>query len=150
MDIRNNIWLGASILLSLAGTLFAIIAYREWRSTGRIIKTGEQTIGMVIDNIKRPRRAGESFQSTAMAPAVLFITKTGEQHTYYSQTYTTPASYSVGDKVDIWYLPAEPNKATLKGADAWILPVAFGVFGLAMCLIGYTSLFSQLKDRWLH
>lgn len=150
MDIRNNIWFGASLLLSLVGTLFAIIAFREWRTTGRIIKTGVQTTGVVIENVKRPRRAGESFQSTAMAPGVLFVTNKGEQFTYYSQTYTTPASYSIGDKVDIWYLPEEPNKATLKGADAWILPVAFGIFGLAMCLIGYPSFLSQLKDRVLH
>lgn len=149
MDIRSKIWLGASLLLSLVGTLFAVIAYREWRATGRIIKTGVQTQGVVIENIKRQRRIGDNYQSTAVAPAVLYLTNTGEQRTYYSQTYTTPASYSVGDKVDIWYIPDEPNKVTLKGADAWILPVAFGVFGLAMCLIGYSSLISQLRARFL-
>ncbi len=132
-----------TIILTFGGTLFSTIAYREWKSTAQIIKQGKQTKGVVTDLVRRPRRTGEQFQTTSLAPVVLFYSEKG-QHMYYSQTYTTPAEFSKGDAVDIWYLPDDPKRATLKGADSWILPVAFGVFGSVMCLIGYSLLFNML------
>lgn len=132
-----------TIILTFGGTLFSAIAYKEWKSTTHIIKEGKQTKGVVIELVRRPRRTGEQFQSTSMAPVVLFYTEKGQQK-YYCQTYTTPAQYAIGDQVDILYMPDEPNKATLKGLDSWILPAAFGIFGSVMALIGYSLLINLL------
>jgi Protein of unknown function (DUF3592) len=145
--MRLNFGLIIGIMLALAGTLFSIIAFKEWRSTGQIIKNGIQTQGIVVDNVHRPRRIGENVTSTSLAPVVSYFTTTGQQKSYYSQTYTTPAEYKIGDTVNIWYLPSEPNLATLEGGEMWILPVAFGIFGFVMCLIGYPLAWNSVNRK---
>jgi hypothetical protein len=147
MGLGEKINLIISLMLVLGGTLFAIIAWQEWNSVGRIIKLGEQTQGVVIEMARRPRKVGDPMTPNSFAPVVLFTTQKGEQHKYYSTLYTSLATYQVGQTVDIWYLPDDPLKATMKGGDAWILPVAFGIFGLVMCLIGYPWLFGIIRQK---
>ncbi|MBP6827679.1 MAG: DUF3592 domain-containing protein [Saprospiraceae bacterium] len=146
--MKDKIWLGFCGMFALAGTLFAIIAYNSWRSTYRIIRNGVQTQGLVIENRHKPRK-GLEMQTTSLAPVVQFATPDGVIRQYYSQTYTTPAAFQPGETVTLWYLPDDPLQATMDGADAWILPVVFGIFGAALCLIGYPALigaaFSSLK-----
>lgn len=137
MDLKDKIYLGICLMFVFGGSLFAFIAWREWNSTGRIIKMGEQAQGMVVEMARRPKKVGEQGTPNSFGPVVLFTTQAGEQVKYYSQFYSALPLYEVGQQVDIWYLPGDPQKATLKGGDAWILPVVFGIFGLAMCLIGY-------------
>ncbi|MEZ4960721.1 MAG: DUF3592 domain-containing protein [Saprospiraceae bacterium] len=132
------------LMLATGGTLFAIIAWREWRSVGRIIKMGENAQGVVVEMFRRSRKVGETGTPRSFAPVVLFTTAKGEQRKYYSTLYTALDTYQIGQTVDIWYLPDEPDKATLKGGDAWILPVVFGIFGAVMCLIGYPGLFKSI------
>jgi Protein of unknown function (DUF3592) len=147
MEIKQIINFAVCAMFVIAGTLFAVIAYREWRNVGRIIKMGEETQGVVIEMYRRPRKVGETGTPNSFAPVVLFTTNKGEQRKYYSTMYSTNNTYQVGQKVDIWYLPDEPEKASLKGADAWILPVVFGIFGGVMCLIGYPWLFGILRQK---
>jgi hypothetical protein len=137
------------IILACCGTLFSIIAYNQWQSTAKIVKNGVQTQGIVVENVHRPRRIGKTSNTTALAPVVKYFTLDGQQKSYYSQTYTTPAQYQIGQSVNIWYLPNEPNLETLNGADGWILPVAFGVFGSVMCLIGFILIFGFVKQKYL-
>lgn len=144
MDIRKKISLFVCIAFCLGGTLFDIIALREWQSTGRILKTGRQAQGMVVEMARRPRKIGETATPNSFAPVVQFNTEMGEQRKYYSTLYTAMQTYQVGQMVDIWYLPDDPAKATLKGGDAWILPLVFGIFGAAMCMIGYPWLVNIL------
>lgn len=143
MEIKDKIWLGFCGMFAFAGTLFLVIAWNSWRSTYRIVRNGLQTQGIVVENVHKPRRGLEP-QTTSLAPVVQFFTSTGEQKFYYSQTYTTPAAYQVGETVAIWYLPDNPIEATLNGVDAWIFPVVFGIFGAAACLIGYPVLLKFL------
>ncbi len=147
MEIKQIINLAVCSMFVIAGTLFAVIAWREWRNVGRIIKMGEQTQGMVVEMYRRPRKVGETGTPNSFAPVVLFTTNKGVQQKYYSTFYTAMDMYQVGQTVDIWYLPDEPEKASLEGADAWILPVVFGVFGGAMCLIGYPWLLGILRQK---
>lgn len=141
MELGDKISLGFFGLFALVGTVFAVTAYLSWRSTQRIIQTGIETNGVVID--MRYNRDKQGRTTTAQAPVVQFMTATGTPVTYYSQTYTTPASFSVGQTVTLWYLTDNPQKdVTLEGKDAWILSIAFGVFGVVLSLIGYSSLLS--------
>ncbi|GEM_PF-1277473 len=144
MGIRKKINLVVCLVFCLGGTLFAIIALREWQSTGRILKTGKLAQGMVVEMARRPRKVGETVTPNSFAPVVQFNTEMGEQRKYYSTLYTAMQTHQVGQMVDIWYLPEDPAKATMEGGDAWVLPLVFGIFGFAMCLIGYPWLFNIL------
>ncbi|MCB0631019.1 MAG: DUF3592 domain-containing protein [Saprospiraceae bacterium] len=147
MDLKEKISLIVCMILCICGTIFAIIAIREYRSSGVIVRTGIQTKGVVVEMERRPRKVGENTTPNSFAPVVLFLNETGTQHKYYSQLYTAIPTYEIGQKVDIWYLPDEPQKATLNGGDAWVLPLVFGLFGGIMCLIGYPWLFSIIRQK---
>jgi len=111
MDIRTKINLFICLVFCLGGTLFAIIALREWQSTGRILKTGKQTQGMVVEMARRRRKVGETVTPNSFAPVVQFNTEMGEQRKYYSTLYTALPTYQVGQMVEIWYLPDDPLKS---------------------------------------
>jgi hypothetical protein len=130
-------------LFALIGTVFAIAAYMNWQSTQRIVQTGIETKGFVIDT--RYSRDKQGRTTTAQAPVVQFVTSAGKLITYYSQTYTTPASFNVGDTLTLWYMPDNPQEdITLEGVDGWLLPGVFGLFGVVFSLIGYPTLISSV------
>lgn len=147
MGLKKKIDLAVCLMLCICGAVFAIIAIREWRSTGRILRMGKQTRGVVVEMARRPRKVGETGTPNSFAPVVLFLNENGQQQKYYSQLYTAVQSYEIGQQVDIWYLPEEPQEATLNGGDAWVLPLVFGIFGSVMCLIGYSWLFSIIRQK---
>lgn len=144
MEIKDKIWLGFNLLFAFGGTLFLIIAWKAWSARYQIVRNGIKTQGMVLENVHRPMR-GLAKNTSSLAPVVSFTTERGNPQQYHSQTYTTSAQYTPGDIVDIWYMPEDPMKATMEGVDAWIFPTVFGIFGFAMCLIG----FSGLSGIWL-
>ncbi len=139
MDLKRKISLGFNLLIALGGTMFLFIGWNAWKERYQIVQNGIQTQGIVVENVHRPTRGLER-QSTALAPVVSFTTSEGKTVRYYSQTYTTPAQYTPGTVVDVWYLPDNPQEATMEGVDAWVFPTVFGIFGTAMCLIGYIGL----------
>ena len=80
-------------------------------------------------------------RSTTKAPAVQFKTQKGDIITYYSNVYTSSSSYYEGQVVPIWYMPYNPQEATLKGADAYLLPLIFTGFGILAMLFGLPTFF---------
>lgn len=134
-------------MLTFAGLMFLTIAWRSGGQTLRILQTGTKTQGIVIENALRPTRANERYAATARAPVVRFKTQTGEEITFYSTDYLNPALYDVGQTVDIWYMPGNPQQASLKSNEVWILPGVFGAFGLAALLLGLPMLLRVLFKR---
>lgn len=131
-------------MFTLVGSLFLVIAWRAGGQTLRILKTGTKTQGIVIENALRARRTGDRTNPTARAPVVQFRTDAGDTITFYSTDYTTPARHEIGQTVDIWYLPNDPQQASLDGGEVWILPTVFGIFGAVLFLIGLPMLLRAL------
>lgn len=134
----SNINLFIFGMLALMGFIFLTIAYRSWSTSKRIVENGVKTEGVVIDIVQNKTKRK---RTSAKAPVVQFKTENGDVTTYYSTTYTTPCPYEIGQIVPIWYLPEDPQQATLQGADSYILPIAFAVFGLVVTLISLPFLF---------
>jgi hypothetical protein len=135
----NTIKIIFVLIFALAGTMFLIIAYREGKSKYKIVQEGIETDGFVVEINKKPRRTGET-TSFALAPVVQFMTQKREIIKYYSTTFLTPCPYQIGQQVKIKYLAENPQEAILDWKDGWILSIAFGIFGLALCLITYPFL----------
>ncbi len=131
------------LIFALAGTLFLFIAYREGKSTYKIVQKGTETDGIVVEIYQKPRKTGET-SSTAQAPAVQFVTQENKLVKYYSTTFLTTCPYQIGQQVKIKYLPENPQEAMLDWKDGWILSLAFGIFGSVISLISYYYLFKGL------
>jgi Protein of unknown function (DUF3592) len=131
------------LIFALAGTLFLSIAYLEGESKYKIVQEGIETDGMVVEIYQKPRKTGEK-PSTAQAPVVQFVTQDNRVVKYYSTTFLTPCPYQIGYQVKIKYLPENPQQAILDWKDGWILSIAFGIFGVVICLITYPHLLTRL------
>ena len=139
----SNIGLYVCIMLTLVGLIFSTIGYRSWDWSNKIIKNGIPTEGVVI---KLKNRINKNRQTGTKAPVVQFRTATGEIVTYNSTTYTSPCSYVVGQYVPIWYDPNNPQEATLNRADAYLLPMIFGGFGILALLLGLPTVLKSLTQ----
>jgi hypothetical protein len=135
----SNITLYVCLALIVVGLVFSTIAYQSWRSTNKIIEKGLQTEGVVIEVVNRKDKNKRT--TGTQAPIVQFKTQKGDVIIYCSTTYTAPCSYYQGQIVLIWYMPENPQEATLKGADAYLLPLVFTGFGMLAFLFGLPTLF---------
>ena len=75
--------------------------------------------------------------SQTYCPIVQFSTETGQQVTYYSNTCNSPPAHQVGDSVEIYYDPENPEKAQIKGFwSQYLAVIIVGCIGLAFTLFG--------------
>ncbi len=146
MWIKNNFWGFFFGIFATLGTVFGIIAYYNWNADRQIKSNGVETIGTVVSFNRNSK--GSS------APVITYTTRGGETHTYYSNTYSSPAAYDMGEEVTLWYLPENPEKLVLTGIDSWLLPVIFGSFFLIFGGIGYGGFFwlwfRKRRTAWLN
>jgi hypothetical protein len=135
-----------SLVFVLVGTFFLFIGIREGLKPYRLLRYGVETKGMITSVYKRPMRMNEK-SNGSYAPIVQFVAKDAQVVTYYSTTFTNFSDYEVGNQVTVYYDAENPEIATLKGKDNWILAIAFTIFGFAICLIFYPMLLKQIIKR---
>jgi hypothetical protein len=75
--------------------------------------------------------------SQTYCPIVQFSTETGQQVTYYSSTCNSPPAHQVGDQVEIYYDPENPEKAQIKGFwSQYLVVTILSCIGLPFVLFG--------------
>lgn len=122
----------------LAGAIYLYIDKQAF------LEKAETTQGTVIELI--PKRSKDS---TTYSPLVSFTTKSGQEITYTSSTSSNPPSYDVGENVQIFYDPANPNDAEINGFfSLWLGVIILGFIGIVFFLIGSLGvLFRYLKNK---
>jgi hypothetical protein len=84
--------------------------------------------GTVVANIAKPSSDPNS-NATVLYPQVSFQTPDGVTHTITSNSGSSPASYSVGQHIDVLYTPGNPDSAQLSGfISTGFLPLMLGIF----------------------
>ncbi|GAB2561438.1 DUF3592 domain-containing protein [Spirosoma aerophilum] len=143
VDVKGKAGLLFLGVFALVGIGLLGGSYYSWQYTQRIMKAGVEAKGVVIDT--RYSRDKNGRTTSAQAPVVQFVTAEGKPVTYYSQTYTTPASFDVGETVTLWYMPEKPQEdVILDGMTTWILPAVLGGMGVIFSLIGLPGLIRSL------
>lgn len=75
--------------------------------------------------------------SESYCPDVRYATRSGENLTYHSNFCSAPPAYDVGEQVEIYYDPADPENAQIKGFwSQYLLVTIFGCIGLPFAAIG--------------
>ncbi|GAB3499732.1 hypothetical protein GCM10027341_23620 [Spirosoma knui] len=142
MEAKRVLGMALVGLFAFVGTIFLVVAYYTWQSTQQIMKAGVKTQGVVVDT--RYNKSSSGRTTSTQAPVVQFTTAAGKPVTYYSQTYTSPPSFEIGETVTLWYLPNDPQTVTLEGLDGLIFPLVFGFLGGIFSLIGYPLLIGSV------
>jgi hypothetical protein len=75
--------------------------------------------------------------SESYCPQVRYQTKSGETFTYFSNFCSSPPGYEVGEKVEIFYDPENPDKGQIKGFwSQYLLVTIFSCIGLPLAILG--------------
>jgi hypothetical protein len=115
------------ILIGAGMFLGAIYLYQDSRS---FLAQAIRTDGVVVDLEKNDK-------SKVYNPVVTFIDQEGAAVSFTSSIGSNPPSYAKGEKVDVLYLAASPQKARIDGfMSIWGGAVIFGGLGSTFFLIG--------------
>lgn len=119
-----NIFLGIGIIM-LTVTLVILYSVKKFNDSG--VKTN----GTVVDLI-----AKRGSKSTTYSPVVTYNDEAGVKHRYISDVSSSPAAYSIGEQVAIYYNPRNPDDAKIAGWMEYFGALITGIFALVFGLIG--------------
>ncbi|RYU93694.1 DUF3592 domain-containing protein [Emticicia agri] len=114
----------------LGGAIYAYISNKNF------IEKATKASGRVI-NFHSNRKGSK-------APVVEYSDAKGQAHFYYHNVYTKPSAYDLGETVEIYFNPADPEDATLGGIS--VLAIILGGIGFIFTLISVIF----LKVFWNH
>ena len=94
-----------------------------------------------------------STYSTTYCPFVEYTTTDGETIEVNLNECSSPPAYEVGDPVEVYYNPEDPQQAILKGGTLQIVgnifAIVFGILGGVVCLVGGgLALFAIVTAAW--
>lgn len=143
---KNNFLLTFFGIFALIGTGVGIGAAVTFLHTVEMTNNGVRAVGLVADMVVNS-------DGRTQAPVVTFKLEDGSPHTYISSIFSSPPAYDIGEHVELWYDPNDPDKVVMSGLDRWFAPMLLGFFFLVFGGLGYGGLIYQLlkkRDRaWL-
>lgn len=143
MRFGNLGWVGAigSIFLSLVvGAAAVVLVYYA----NIQIQSWPQVQAGVSKVRKTQTSDADGNTSTNFCPTVAFATTDGQPQEVDLNECANPAKYAVGDSIDIYYNPNNPNQVQIKGGNgllgANIGGAVLGLISAVSCLSGLVSL----------
>jgi hypothetical protein len=123
----------------LVGTFFL------YRNTSAFVEQAARADGTVIDLVRK---------SKTYAPVVQFNDQKGERIEFISSSGSNPPSYTKGEKIEVLYLPSDPQKAAINDflslwGDCVILGAMGGIFSLIGIGIIVVLGLADRKDEYL-
>ena len=136
-------------VFSLIGIGMLIGTFFWHQNVTSFIAESETAQGKVTELVRS--RSGDS---TTYKPVVQFYTKNGELIEFMSSAGSSPPSYDEGEKVEVFYLPENPQNAKINGFfSIWGGPLIVGVLGGIFFLVGIGMVFATAnksrKERYL-
>lgn len=133
--------------MKLIGSIFLLIgmglligSFFAYQNSSSFLDAAIKTEGTVIELI-----ASRSKNSTTYKPLVQFTSQTGEVIEFTSPSGSSPPSYAKGEKVEILYLPEQPQKAEINDFfSLWGVVAIVGGLGGIFFLIGAGMLLTLL------
>ncbi|MFD2230056.1 DUF3592 domain-containing protein [Alkalimarinus sediminis] len=124
---------GSIGLAMLVGMLFI------YQSNQSFLATAHTAEGTIIDFVR-----SRSENSTTYAPVIAFYAQDGEETIFTSSSFSSPGKYSINEKVELLYQPANPIDAKINSFfSLWggcmivgILGSSFFSVGLIITLVG--------------
>ncbi len=128
-------------LVILVGLGFGVFALKFWLERHQMTQHGIETTGVVTD------LTHSSGRSHTVAPVVTYTTQTGDTLHYRSNIYSALSDPpEMGEKIKLWYDPANPQKVEL-GNERLLIIRIFLVTFLVFAGIGLHSLIFLIRQR---
>lgn len=121
VSLTFNIFLGIGLLMVVIAVM---ICYNVKTFNASAVKTS----GTVVDMIARGKRS--------YAPVVTYFDDAGVKHRYISSVSSNPPGYEIGERVDIYYDPKNPDDAKIAGWMEYFGAIVVGGMGLLFSFFG--------------
>jgi Protein of unknown function (DUF3592) len=110
------------------GLIFLGVGLFLGLNTIRYNAAAVKTTGTVVDLLEKGNHA--------FSPVVVYADANGVRHRYISGVSSKPAGYRIGESVEIYYDPKNPDDASIAGWREYFLSLITGVLGLIFSLVG--------------
>ena len=120
------------IYVILFGLVFYGIGFGLSYRQRTMERQGLQVAGEVVSLVQNCDDDGCSY-----APVVRFQTQDGRSISYESSYSSSPPAYDVGESVQVFYLPENPEKAVIKG-EGRVLRLIFTIVGGLIIVFGFS------------
>ena len=133
--------MGGPIYVILFGMIFfgigGVMTYRQYTIQKQGVEAQGEVTGYTMSNCDDD---GCSYKSD-----VRFETKQGQPKSYTTTFSSSPPAYDVGEKVTVYYLPENPEKAFIKG-EGIVFRIVFMSIGGVIILSGLGFFGSNIAD----
>jgi hypothetical protein len=150
MSFGRGFTLVAAILGLIAivlGLVCGVTAFRTRAFLTESTSAPGEVIGIVPRESCDEDDDGHRSCTTVYAPRVRYTTADGREIVFVSDTASSPASYSEGDRVTIRYRPDEPTNARLDTVTGiWLSSIITG--GLALFFAVFSGIWIALAIRF--
>ncbi len=86
--------------------------------------------------------------ASSYCPEVRYQTQSGQTVNFGANTCSSPAAYQVGDPIELYYDPQNPQAAQIKSfAAQYLVSTSLVISGLPLALAGLLGLFLQKKRQ---
>ncbi|GAB3999940.1 hypothetical protein GCM10028807_51590 [Spirosoma daeguense] len=126
-----------SLLAFLVGGGLLVGCWYSYSDTRHWLSTATKTQGEVANlrqqtSYDRKKRRDK----TMYYPVIRFMSPSGENIEFESNVGSSPPSYDVGERVDVYYQQARPTDArTGDFLELWLLPLVSGFIGAVFVII---------------
>ncbi len=136
-------------IFGVIGLLMLVGSGYWYNSTRTFLQEAILAQGEVID-----LQVSRSSDSLTYHPVVSFVERDGRVIEFRSSSGSNPPSYDIGEQVDVFYLPSNPQDAMLNGFfSLWGGVVILGLLGSVFSAVGFVPLVvgrrSRKKAAWL-
>lgn len=119
-------------VFSLIGIGMLVGTFFWYQNIESFIAESAKAEGKVTEVVR-----SRSSDSTTYKPVVQFYAPNGELIEFMSGTGSNPPSHTVGEKVEVLYLPENPHDAKINSFfSLWLGPLIVGVMGGIFFLVG--------------
>lgn len=123
-------------IFGILGIGFLIAAFFSGRSDREFNDKAYVTTGKVIEIVEKTQtRSGAQINSVTYAPKISFFPEEKKEVTFVSDISSSPAAYEVGDEVDVYFDPQNPQNARVTSPFIFtgiLLLVGGGLCGVAL------------------
>jgi len=132
----------------LVGLGISIGAFFSFSSTKAFIASADRAQGKVVSLERRVSTDSDGGQSTSYYPVVEYQLSTGKKIVFTSSSGSSPASFRVGEKVEVLYDPQDPNQAKINAFfSKWGATLILSFMGAIFSLVGGIILFFGAREH---
>ena len=134
------------LVIFFFGGLFLLYdSYSSYASTSQFLSTAAESEGHVIRLNEVSVTDSEGTNSVVYEPVIRFQEQSATEVEFVAPG-SNPASFDVGDSVDVVYQPGDPQNSRLNSfSSLWFGSILSGIFGVLFCSVSLLLSFKSIS-----